>query len=236
LGGGGARGFFHMGVIKAIQERKIKIDKIAGTSIGAVVGAIFAANPDVDFEKLVGDLDFLTIIKSLKGIEVLLKKYVGVTNFSELKIPFCFNVTDINQKKEVVFKEGPLFPGLVAAISLPGVFPPVKISDRYFIDGGVVNNVPMSLVKSTRNLIVSDITGPVKKIDEKSSGFDVMVSSLAVMQTKIEKDEVLKIKNQKVTYLNLADNDVFILDFRKKNYKELMDLGYKAMMESGLSK
>jgi NTE family protein len=242
LGGGGARGFFHMGVVKAIQEKGIKIDKIAGTSIGAVVGAMYAANPDIDFEKIAAELDYFKILKTIgfglkdgsgKGIEALLKSLLPVTDFSELKIPFGFTTTDINRKKEVVFNQGPLFPGLLATVSIPGIFPPVKVDENYLVDGGVLNNVPVSLVSSTNKLIVSDITGSIKAVDDKSKSFDVIYSSISLMQYHGVEEDMRRIKNQKVTYLHLKDNDTFMLDFRKKNYQKLIDLGYRAMMESG---
>lgn len=245
LGGGGARGFFHVGVIKAIQELGIKIDKITGTSIGAIIGTIYAANPQIDLEKLVSELDYLKMLKtsafgtgksSTRGIEPLLKSFIPVTDFSQLKIPFSFNTTDINQKEEVIFNQGDLFPGLLAAISIPGVFPPVKIGERYLIDGGVINNLPVPLIKDTNNIIVSDITGPIKKIDNNASAPDVLYSSVAFMQLRIGQEEIKKLKNQKITYLNLADNDIFILDFRKRNYQKLIDLGYQAMMDSHFTK
>ncbi len=244
LGGGGARGFFHVGVIKAIQELGIKIDRVSGTSIGAIIGTIYAANPQIDLEKLVSELDYLKMLKtsalgteesSTRGIEPLLRSFIPVKTFSELKIPFSFNTTDINQKEEVVFDQGPLFPGLLAAISIPGVFSPVKIEEKYLIDGGLANNLPISLVKDTDKLIVSDITGPIKKIDNKTSSLDVLYSSVAFMQLRIGQEEIKKLKNRKITYLNLTDSDIFILDFRKRNYQKLIDLGYQAMMESNFT-
>ncbi len=73
------------------------------------------------------------------------------TTFQELKIPFCFNASDINQRKEVISNQGSLFPGLLAAIAVSGVFPPVKINEKYLVDGGVINNLPVSLIKDTKN-------------------------------------------------------------------------------------
>lgn len=244
LGGGGVRGFFHIGVIKAIQHLGIKLDRISGTSIGAVIGTIYAANPEVDFDKLVSEIDYLKMIKagafgtkdsSARGIEPILKSFVKVTNFSDLKIPLSFNATDINQKEEVMFNQGPIFPGLLAAISIPGVFPPINIEERYLVDGGVINNLPVSLINDANRLIISDITGPIKRIDGKTSPPDALYSSIAFMQHHIGLEEIKKLKNRKVTYLNLDDENIFILDFRKQNYQKLIDLGYQAMMTSNFA-
>ncbi|MPM36106.1 hypothetical protein SDC9_82701 [bioreactor metagenome] len=239
LGGGGARGFFHMGVIKAIQELNIIIDEIAGTSIGAIIGVIYASNPKIDFEKMANELDFLEIFKILalvknkdlnKNIEEFLKKYVGVENFSDLKIRCRFNATDINQRKEIVFDSGKIFPALIGSISIPGVFKPLKYEENYLIDGGVSNNIPITLIDKAKKILVSDITGPIKKIDEKTLATDVLYSSIAVMQQKISLEKAKDTKKE-IIYLNLDDDKTFILDFRKKNYQYLIDMGYESVMK-----
>lgn len=239
LSGGGARGFFHMGVIKALQELNIKIDYISGTSIGAVVGAVYAADPQVDFEKISREIDFLKLSKALllatrnnykNSIENFLRNYLKVDNFLDLKIPLVFNATDVNRKKEVVFNKGKLFPALVASVSIPGIFHPVEIGDRFLVDGGVINNVPILLLPPVSKIIVSDITGPIKKIDEKTSAANVLYSSVALMQQIISMQKISFFKRRKIVYLNMKENKTFILDFRKKNYQKLIDLGYETLM------
>lgn len=240
LGGGGVRGFFHMGVIKALQELNVKVDKISGTSIGAVVGAIYAADPNVDFEKIIKEIDYIKLTKMIitsgrdgfgAVVENFLKNYIKVENFSDLKIPLVFNAADINQKQEVIFNKGNIFPGLVASLSIPGVFPPTKINDQFLVDGGIVNNVPITLLKPSSEIIISDITGPIKEINSKTIAVDVLYSSFAFMQQNISLQKNNNFKTKKIIYLKLEDNETFILDFRKKNYQQLIDLGYRSMME-----
>jgi len=239
LGGGGARGFFHMGVIKGLQEMNIKIDEVSGTSIGAIIGTIYAANPDIHFEKIINDLNFLRLIKAVvlgknndsgEKIERFLRNYIKVSYFDELRIPMSFNATDINNRKEVVFTKGRIFPAIVASMSIPGIFYPIKYHDKFLVDGGVINNIPISLNRA-KKIIVSDITGPVKKIDENSSITDIFYSSFAVMQqdNSLGRDDILKRK--KIVYLSLDDNKTLLLDFRKKNYQKLIDLGYQSIMK-----
>jgi NTE family protein len=239
LGGGGARGFFHMGVIKGLQELGIKIHEISGTSIGAVVGLMYAADPKIDFEKAVSDLNFLNLVqitalgiknKSDNVLKEILKNYIKAENFDELKIKMRFNATDMNNNREIVFENGKIFPALMASIAIPGVFPPLKFEDKFLVDGGVVNNIPATLIKNSNKILISDITGPIKEISEKSLITDVLYSSIAVMQRNISLQKIEKI-NKKIIYLNLDDDKTFILDFRKKNYQALIDLGYKAVME-----
>lgn len=239
LSGGGARGFFHMGVIKGLQELGIKINEISGTSIGAVIGLMYAADPEIDFEKAINELEFFKLIKLMafgiktnpgNVLETILKNYIKADNFEELKIKMRFNASDMDNNREVVFEKGKIFPGLIGSISIPGIFPPLKYQDSFLVDGGVMNNIPITLIKDSNKILVSDITGPIKKNNEKILAADVLYSSIAMMQRNIS---FLKAKdlNKKIVYLNLEDNKTFILDFRKKNYQYLIDLGYRSIIE-----
>ena len=241
LGGGGARGFFHLGVIKGLQELGVKIEEISGTSIGAVVGLIFAANPAADFEKIAKEMDFFELSKAMvlgmgskdkKDIEVFLKKYIGVDNFEELKIKTRINATDINSRNEIVFDNGKIYPAAIASISIPAIFPPVKYQDKFLVDGGISNNVPITLIEDCDRIIVSDISGPIKTIDEKTLAADVLYSAFAMMQQNLSWEKASKLKNKEILKIVLEDDKTFILDFRKKNYEYLFDLGYKSIMEA----
>jgi NTE family protein len=199
---------------------------------------MYAANPKINFEKLANELDFLKLIKAMawgtskrfnKNLEKFLKNYIGISEFKQLKITTRFNATDINNNKEVIFKKGKIFPPLMASISIPGVFPPLKYKNNFLIDGGIINNVPISLIEKTNKLIVSDISGPIKKINNKSLGVDVLYSALALVQRNNSLQKV-DFSKKEITYLRLKDNNTFILDFRKKNYCQLIDLGYQSIM------
>ena len=240
LGGGGARGFFHMGVIKGLQEMDVKINEISGTSIGAVIGLMYAANPKIDFEKVLDELDFFKIAQAIvlqtnkkpDGIlENLLKNYIKVDDFDELKIKMRFNATDINTNEEIIFEKGKIFPGIMASIAIPGVFSPLKYHERYLVDGGVINNVPASLIKKAKKIIISDITLPTKEITEKTSAINVLQAAFIAMQQSNSIERAKNLQNKRKIYLNSTENRSFVLDFRKKNYKYLIDLGYKSVME-----
>jgi NTE family protein len=239
LGGGGARGFFHMGVITAIQELELTIGEISGTSIGAIIGLMYGANPKVDFRKIMEELDFFELIKAMvigtkdnKEIEKFLKKYIKIDTFENLKIKTKINATDINEQKEIVFSEGEIYPAMIASMSIPGVFPPMKYENKFLIDGGISNNIPITLIKKPEKIIVSDISGPIKKVDEKTLGTDVLYSAFAVMQQSLAWEKAKGMKNKKIIRVKLDDNETFILDFRKKNYQYLFELGYKTMVET----
>jgi NTE family protein len=193
-------------VIKGLQEMEIRVEEIAGTSIGAVVGIIYASDPKIDFEKKANELNFINLIQSMvvginkksnETIETFLKNYIKVDSFEELKIKTKINATDINGKEEIIFEKGKIFPGLIASISIPGVFPPLKYENRYLVDGGVTNNIPITLIEKSKKILVSDITGPIKIIDKKSSPADILYSSVAIMQQKISLEKAKDIKNKK---------------------------------------
>ena len=160
LGGGGAKGLAHIGVLKVLEEEKIPIQMIAGTSMGAVIGAIYATGKDSkQLEELALNTDLKETLRWIdpcfpkmgfikgKKINDLLKSLIGEIKFTDLKIPFACVATDIKSGEEVVIKTGSVVGGIRASISGPGVFPPVKWEERFLIDGGLVNPVPISVLK-----------------------------------------------------------------------------------------
>ncbi len=161
LGGGGARGFAHIGVLEVLQEAGIPIDMIAGTSAGAVIGAIYAQGKDttlmknmfvgLDWKRLASLVDF-TLPRSgfIKGRKVrnLLELILGGdVKFSDLKIPLACVATDIGTCEEVVIDQGSVLEAVRASISIPGIFTVVKWKGRYLVDGGLVNPVPVSVLR-----------------------------------------------------------------------------------------
>jgi len=242
LGGGGSRGFYHIGVIKALQELNIKIERISGTSVGAIMGAIYASNPNVDFDDLVEQLDLIKITgmilshidKSNKSkLEDLFKKYITARDFKDFVIPFSFNAVDVNDAKEVIFNKGNIFPEIFSSMSIPGIFPPLKYDGKYLIDGGVLNNIPINCVeKYCDKIIVSDLSTNID-INEKSNNLDVFRAFMSIAQKTNSLGDIERVKNmrnKKVIILRLKDNKTSILDFRKKNYKKLIEEGYNDTM------
>jgi NTE family protein len=161
LSGGAARGLAHIGVLRVLQNEGIPIDLIAGTSAGAIFGAAYAWNQDVnwitrsaldrDWKKKAPLLD-PSFPKSglLKGkkLKNLLSHYIGSTiQFSDLKIPFACVASDIDTGEEVVIDSGPVLEAIRASISIPGIFSVVKREGRYLVDGGLTTPVPVGLVK-----------------------------------------------------------------------------------------
>lgn len=241
LGGGGARGFFHIGVLLALQRLQVKVDEMAGSSIGAVIGAMYVANPNVNLEEATRNVDLGEIVQmmfrgkgtpSLEDITSYVKRFVRVERFDELVIPMKFNATDLNNREEVVFKSDGLFPGLIASISLPGIFRPVEYMGKFLIDGGIINNVPTSLIGDVDTVIISDITGPIKKVKSGSSGLDILYSSVAFLQQQNSDEKRSHLTDKKVIYLKLDEDETSILDIRNENYQKLIEMGYETVMKN----
>jgi len=160
LGGGAARGIAHVGVIKVLEKKGIIPQMIAGTSIGAIIGAIYAKEMDIvlleqyamDWSRwrtaqlLDPTLPRVALIKG-KKVEAILDTYLGQVTFSELKVPFACVAVDIDSGEEIVFKEGLVASAVRASISVPGVFPPIERDGAFIVDGGLVNPVPVSTVR-----------------------------------------------------------------------------------------
>lgn len=160
LGGGAARGLAHIGVLAVLEREGIPVDMIAGTSAGAAVGALYAQGRsagqikelalNTGWRRLVSLVD-LTLPRSglIEGrkIKNLLRSIIGDISFSELKIPLSCVATDIQSGEEVVISDGPVLEGVRASISVPVIFTAVRRGDRYLVDGGLVNPVPVSTVR-----------------------------------------------------------------------------------------
>lgn len=238
LGGGGARGFFHVGVIKALQELHIPVSEITGTSIGAIVGAMWASDPKMDIEKKAKEVRLFDVVRTIREsknnniseIQKYFQTFVPAERFEDLLIKLTINATDINNREEVIFNTGDLYPGLIASAAVPGVFNPVEYKGHYLLDGGLINNLPVSLITCASRILISDIGGLVKKIDNKSRAIDVLYSSMVLMQQIRSLNALKTIKNKDVVYFNLEDSGVSLLDFRKKNFQKLIDAGYQAVM------
>ncbi|MDM8001223.1 MAG: patatin-like phospholipase family protein [Dehalococcoidia bacterium] len=155
LGGGGARGAAHIGVLKALEQHGVFPDLIAGTSAGALVGALYARGlKPADIEKLALQLNWrglgrfadLTVPRSglLQGKRIMshLTSILGAIKFSDLKLPFVCVATDIMTGEEVLLSDGPVVDAVRASISVPGLMIPVRLGGRYLVDGGLVNQVP----------------------------------------------------------------------------------------------
>ena len=173
LGGGYARGLAHIGVLEVLEREGIPIDIISGTSIGALVGALYARKKDATLiKKQASRLDWigmtslvdLTLPRSGfiggKRVTNLLRRFMGDIQFQDLDIPLACVATDIISGEEVVLREGSVVEAVRASISIPIIFKVARTNGRYLVDGGLVNNVPVSVAKKMGAdfIIAVDIT------------------------------------------------------------------------------
>jgi NTE family protein len=206
LGGGAARGLAHIGVLEVLGKEGIPVDMIAGTSAGAAVGALYAQGyEDSRISEMAADMNWrkwtslidLALPKNgfIRGrkIQNLLRSIIGDVRFSDLKIPLACVATDINTGEEVVIEQGSVLDGVRASISIPAIFTVVKWKRRYLVDGGLVNPVPVNILKEkgadfiiavnvmadVRERVYRRKKGRAKDIKEPNI-FDVLMRSLYI--------------------------------------------------------
>ena len=158
LGGGGARGAAHIGVLQELEVLNIQPDVIAGTSIGAAVGAMLAAGLSLErIHEFFVQFDLRTLFKMASGLPSLsnntkltqlLESFIGRPTFAELQRPFMVIATDIVAQKEVVLIEGDVVSAVIASMAFPIIFPPVERDGLTLVDGGLVNNTPFDVVRA----------------------------------------------------------------------------------------
>ncbi len=175
LSSGGARGVAHIGVIEGLLEAGFTIKSIAGSSMGAVVGGVYAAGKLPEYKEWMSNLDKLDVFKLMdftlstqgfvRGERVFneMKSFIPECNIEDLNIPFKAVATDVLNKKEVVFDSGSLYTALRASASIPSVLKPAVVDGVELIDGGVINPLPIRHVEASENtlVIVSDVNADV---------------------------------------------------------------------------
>ena len=192
LSSGAARGLSHVGVLAILEKRGIPIDMIAGTSIGAIVGAFYAAGKDIDrirdvvmhlsWRQMLSLADFTIPTRGLiKGrkIDSWLKSIIGNSHFEDLRIPFACVATDISTGEEVVIKQGSVVEAVRASASMPIIFTPTKWQGRYLVDGGLVNPIPVRVLR------------------EMGADFVIAVNVVPYMGDKVQKAEAKNLKSPK---------------------------------------
>ncbi len=198
LGSGAALGLAHIGILKVLEEEGVTIDVLAGTSMGALVGGLWASGKSAaDIEDIIGKfrrkieniklMDF-TFPRSgmLKGIVVrnFLQKHFGDRTFYDLKLPFRVVACDIETRQEVVIDKGGLVDAVLASISVPGVFEPVRLDGKILVDGGIINPVPtnvLSLMGINKIIAVNTLPSPddvVRSKKKVTNIFDIIVNSV----------------------------------------------------------
>jgi len=223
LSGGGARGLAHIGVIEELLKRKYEITSIAGTSMGALIGGVYAQGKLTEFRNWVTALDQFEVFKLVdftfssaglvKGEKVLntIKEFIPDTQIENLPIPYSATAVDIIKHCEVVFRDGMLFDAIRASIAIPTVFTPIKKDGMVLVDGGVMNNVPISNVARTEGdlLVVVHVNADIpfvspvlskKETKKKEKTHSKWLNSFAEFLNHSKE------KEHSLGYLSLIDN------------------------------
>lgn len=173
LGGGGARGLAHVGVIEVLEEEGIPIDLVVGCSAGSIVGAVYADNPCADHLKdtlldmhtsVLVDFDIWNARYGLcqgRSLRKFLDRTLDAETFDQLKLPFFLVTTDLYSSELVIIGGGPITPAVEASCSIPVVFVPVYLHGRAFVDGGVIDPVPVrvALHFNSEVIVAVDLRG-----------------------------------------------------------------------------
>lgn len=237
LGGGAARGFAHIGVIRVLEQEKIPVDMLIGTSVGSLIGAIYAADLNsFDLEWTAfqlekdsifdyGILSAFTGLGVAKGdrLEEFVRNKVPFPNIESLKISFAAVAADLNRGTRVVIDSGSVAKAVRASSAIPGVFPPVEHQGKLLVDGGVVDNVPAAVARERgADIVIAVDIGQQVVNFNISNVLDVMMQSITIMAAEGAK---LKRKDADIVIAPKI-GDVGMLDFSQK--KRCMQAGIDA--------
>ncbi len=237
LGGGAVLGAAHIGVLKAIEEFEIEIACIAGTSIGAFAAAFYAFGKKSDeIERLTKKLDWLDISRlslsqfgllSNEKLGNIIKDALGDVKFEEAEIPLAMVAVDIGKGEKVILKEGKVAESVMSSTCIPGVFIPVEIDNRLLVDGGVMENVPITpLEEMNADQIIGVDLNAKHKFKKPENIIDVLVNTFDITllnATKIQTEEADVLIAPDLSSFNLVDTDQ-IDDLIKIGYAEAKEV------------
>ncbi|MFJ3047796.1 patatin-like phospholipase family protein [Herbaspirillum chlorophenolicum] len=205
LGGGAARGFAHIGVIKALESQGIDADIVAGTSAGSLVGALYAAGNDgFALQKLALQMDEATIsdwsvpffakvagVLKGEGVQNYVNKALNNLPIEKFKIPFGAVATDLKSGQPILFQRGNAGIAVRASSAVPGVFQSVKIGDSYYVDGGLVAPVPVRFARQMgADFVIAVNISAQPEAQASASSLDVLLQTFAIMGQTINQYEL----------------------------------------------
>lgn len=234
LGGGGARGFAHVGVLRELEAEKIPIDLIVGISVGSLIGALYADQPDsLQLEwkafqieqKQIFDFNLLTLANGLaKGdaIKAYLDANLSVRRIELLKIPLAVVSTDLRSGRPFLFTQGPIRDAVRASTSVPGIFAPVPFQDKLLVDGAVLGNCQSQAARDLGATLVIGVNLTVPRARANPANvLEVLLESVEIMGS-----ELVRLNRADFDVLIEPETNAGILDFTRK--KELIEAGRAA--------
>ncbi len=244
LGSGGSKGIAHLGVIKALVENDFEITQIAGTSAGAMMGGLYAANLDGDkIEKEINAIDYIKLFRILvekpskngllrgKKMEAFLDNLCGEKKIEDLPIKFRAVCSDLISGDKYVFDKGKLSTAIRASCAIPALFSPVKYEGKILIDGGATNPIPTSEVypgKNEKIIAVGLYSKIFPKNYRKISQANIVRMAFSSMQVMVKNLSILDLEKADIKILPPVE-DINVLNFVKaKNY---LKIGYDATIK-----
>ncbi|NJN42129.1 MAG: patatin-like phospholipase family protein [Flammeovirgaceae bacterium] len=231
LSGGGARGFAHLGVIKALEEDGVSFDELSGTSAGSIAGALYAYGytPDEILE-IISSTGFLKSVRpawtwigllSLDGFKEMMLKHIPENNFEALKKKLTIAATEIRLGKVVYFNQGELIPAILASSSIPALFSPIHHHENFYVDGGLMDNLPVRPLIGKCDFIIGSHCNPVEQRFDLKNAKEVVERSLLLA--------INVSTNYSKTHCNLVIEPPALgkfTTFDLSKGKEIFDIGY----------
>ena len=233
LSGGGARGIAHIGVIEELEKQGFNITSIAGTSMGAVVGGVYALGQLQAYKNWLYKIDKLKVFSLIdftfrshgliKGDKLFnsLQSFISDANIEDLRIPYAAVAADIINKKEVVFNSGSMYEAVRASIAIPTFFSPVKSGDGLLVDGGIINNLPIEHVKRNPDdiLVVVNVNA-LTAVDKPLVSDTRKIAKHSVYQQKIRNfyRHLYKVKptshKERFGYFDVINKTIGLITYR----------------------
>ena len=242
LGGGGAKGLAHIAVLNVLDELDVDVVAISGTSIGAIIGSLYASGMSAaEIRQAIDSLlarprsleEALAAKRVFGWLELLgpelgsshllqadafiaeLRELLGVENFEDLQIPLHVVAADFWNRKEVVFNNGPILPAVAASFCLPGVFKPVVIDGTVLVDGGCVNPVPFDVIRPHCDILIAvDVLGKrIPKDDQMPTYMEALFNTFQIAEKTIMTQKMKS--HAPDIYVEPTIENVKVLEFQK---------------------
>ncbi len=243
LGGGGARGLTQIGVVKYLNENGFEVDEVVGCSIGALVGAAVVRNRTNELREWMETLTKRDVFRLmdfanpryglLKGDRVLERLHEVFSDIAieDLPVRYAAIATDLRNEEEVIFRTGSLYTAIRASMAIPGVFTGVTIGERFLVDGGVLNNVPVNHVQHQNNLVIAvnldGLPEPKGNKMPRLGTIGLLQESYYVMRRKMSAMNLAVFKPDYT--ISVSQDSAGIWEFHRSN--ELIERGYQLAKE-----
>ena len=234
LSGGGARGFAHIGVIKALEEREIYPTVVSGTSMGAVIGLLYAAGKTskemyelasaTSISKMINKKLTVPALGSLRYLESVLRKELGNPEFSDLKHEFSVCVSNLNTGEFEIIKSGEAIPWVIASASIPLLFRTVEMKKQIYVDGGLLNNFPIEAFNSNTEYTIGVNVNPHGEVQNDMLD-EVLEVGERCFELLIWNNTKERVKHCDLLIEPLSNTNFHLFDFKK--IELLVELGYR---------